>query len=82
MDYKIISEESLTTKHKVFIMDVRVKRRVRRRSHMRRDLDQVKCVKDEDGNVLVQEKDIKDMWNMYFYNLFNERYDISPYFIL
>lgn len=48
------------------------------RERKTRDLDQEKCVKDEDGKVLVQEKDIKDRWKTYFYNLFNEEYDISP----
>lgn len=44
-----------------------------------RHLNQVKCVKDEEGKVLVQEKDIKYRWKTYFYNLFNEGNDISPY---
>lgn len=36
------------------------------------------CVKDEEGKVSVQEKDIKNKWKIYFYNLFNEGYNISP----
>jgi len=39
-----------------------------------RDLDQVKCIKDAEGRVLVQERDIKDRWKKYFHNLFNEGY--------
>ncbi|RZC03247.1 2-keto-3-deoxy-L-rhamnonate aldolase [Glycine soja] len=39
-----------------------------------RDLDQVKCVKDEEGKVLVHEKDIKERWKAYFHNLFNDGY--------
>ena len=30
------------------------------RERKTRDLDQVKCIKDEEGRVLVQERDIKD----------------------
>ena len=45
------------------------------RERKTRDFDQVKCVKDEEDKGLVQKKDIKDRWKMYFYNLFNEGYD-------
>ncbi|KAL5155233.1 LINE-1 retrotransposable element ORF2 protein [Glycine soja] len=38
------------------------------------DLDHVKCVKDEEGKVLVHEKDIKERWKVYFHNLFNDGY--------
>ncbi|RZB60259.1 LINE-1 retrotransposable element ORF2 protein [Glycine soja] len=44
------------------------------RERKTRDLDQVKCVKDEEGKVLVHEKDIKERWKAYFHNLFNDRY--------
>lgn len=30
-----------------------------------RDLDQVKCIKDEECRVLVHEKDLKDRWTYY-----------------
>lgn len=43
---------------------------------MTRDLDKVKCVKDGEGKVLVQENDIKGRWKTYFDNSFNEGYDI------
>ena len=33
MDCKVIPGESLTTQHRVMVMDVRVKRRARRRNH-------------------------------------------------
>ena len=46
------------------------------RERKTRDLDQSKCVKDEEGRVLVQERDIKDRWKKYFHNLFNEGYEI------
>ena len=37
-----------------------------------RDLDQVKCIKDEERNVLVADGDIKERWKNYFHKLFNE----------
>lgn len=40
------------------------------------DLNQLKCIKDDEGNVLVKEIYIKDRWKKYFQNLFNEGYDI------
>lgn len=40
------------------------------------DLNQLKCVKDDKGNVLVKEIYIKDRWKKYFKILFNEGYDI------
>jgi hypothetical protein len=39
-----------------------------------RELDQVKCMKDEEGKIIVQERDIKHRWKKYFHNLFNEGY--------
>lgn len=30
-----------------------------------RYLDQVKCINDEEGAILVHEEDIKDRWNKY-----------------
>ncbi|CAK8565279.1 unnamed protein product [Lathyrus sativus] len=50
---------------------------VKGRKRKTRDLDQVKCAKDEEENALVQEKDIKDRWKTYLNNLFNEG-DIAP----
>ncbi|KAL5157078.1 Outer envelope protein 64, mitochondrial [Glycine soja] len=44
------------------------------RERKTRDLDQVKCVKDEEDKVLVHEKDIKERWKAYFHNLFNDGY--------
>ncbi|KAL5146330.1 Craniofacial development protein 2 [Glycine soja] len=44
------------------------------RERKTRDLDQVKCIKDEEGKVLVHEKDIKERWKAYFHNLFNDGY--------
>ncbi|KAL6536568.1 hypothetical protein OROGR_013140 [Orobanche gracilis] len=36
-----------------------------------RDIGKVKCVKDNDQNVLVQDKEIKERWRSYFDTLFN-----------
>ncbi|KAH1219602.1 LINE-1 retrotransposable element ORF2 protein [Glycine max] len=44
------------------------------RERKTRNLDQVKCVKDEEDKVLVHEKDIKERWKAYFHNLFNDEY--------
>ncbi|KAH1256215.1 LINE-1 retrotransposable element ORF2 protein [Glycine max] len=128
LNCKVIPGESLTTQHRVLVMDVRIRDRAKRRSplvaprikwwHLKarnetkkavsearaqafdglyqalgtrdgersiyrlakgrerktRDLDQVKCVKDEEGKVLVHEKDIKERWKAYFHNLFNDGY--------
>jgi hypothetical protein len=43
------------------------------RERKTRDLTQVKCIKDEDGRVLVQDHDIKNRWEQYFQNLFNKQ---------
>jgi Reverse transcriptase (RNA-dependent DNA polymerase) len=37
-----------------------------------RDLDQVRCIKDAEGNILTTDQDIKDRWEKYFSVLFNE----------
>lgn len=43
---------------------------------MTRDLHKVKCIKIDGNRVLVMEKDIKNRWKKYFYDLFNEWYEI------
>nr|XP_009761102.1 PREDICTED: uncharacterized protein LOC104213317 [Nicotiana sylvestris] len=40
-----------------------------------RDLDQVKCIKDEDGKVLMDEALIRRRWQTYFHKLLNEERD-------
>ncbi|KAG5604170.1 hypothetical protein H5410_025662 [Solanum commersonii] len=42
------------------------------RDRKARDLDQVKCIKDEEGKVLVDEISIKQRWQRYFHKLLNE----------
>jgi len=39
------------------------------RERKARDLDQVKCIKDEEGNVLVEETSIKQRWQTYVHKL-------------
>ena len=39
----------------------------------------MRCVKDEGGNVLVSDNNIKDEWKNYFYRLFNDREETMNY---
>ncbi|XP_070055997.1 uncharacterized protein [Nicotiana tomentosiformis] len=36
------------------------------------DLDQVRCIKDEEGRVLMEEAQLKQRWQTYFHKLLNE----------
>ncbi|KAM1719513.1 hypothetical protein ACFX12_021307 [Malus domestica] len=49
----------------------------RAREKKTRDLNQVRCIKDEDGKVLATENAVKDRWKCYFHNLFNEGHERS-----
>ncbi|KAM1632312.1 hypothetical protein ACFX2K_020220 [Malus domestica] len=49
----------------------------RAREKKTRDLNQVRCIKDEDGKVLATENAVKDRWKGYFHNLFNEGHEMS-----
>ena len=49
----------------------------RAREKKTRDLNQVRCIKDEDGKVLATEKAVKDKWRGNFHNLFNEGHEMS-----
>ncbi|KAM3394643.1 hypothetical protein P3S68_003646 [Capsicum galapagoense] len=40
-----------------------------------RDLDQVRCIKGEDGRVLVEDGHIKKIWQSYFHKLLNDEGD-------
>ena len=44
----------------------------KRKKKKKRDLDQMKCIKDVEGKVLVMKQDIKERWMSYFYKLFNK----------
>jgi len=36
-----------------------------------RDLDSVRCIKHEDGKVLVKDTKVQERWQSFFYKLFN-----------
>ncbi|XP_060184057.1 uncharacterized protein LOC132613816 isoform X1 [Lycium barbarum] len=52
--------------------DRKLFRLARVRERRARDVDQVKCIKDEHGKVLVEETLIKQRWQSYFHKLLNE----------
>ncbi|KAM2624012.1 hypothetical protein TB1_031028 [Malus domestica] len=52
-------------------------REAKARDKKTRDLNQVRCIKDEDGKVLATENAVKDRWKGYFHNLFNEGHERS-----
>jgi len=50
----------------------------RARERQTRDLSCVRCIKDEDGKVLVEDTKVQERWQSYFYKLFNgERFNVS-----
>ena len=50
------------------------------RERRTRDLNSVRCIKDEDGKVLVEEVKVQERWQNYFYELFNrEGFDVSQH---
>jgi len=52
----------------------------RARERRTRDLNSVRCVKDEDGRVLVEDVKVQGRWQDYFRKLFNgEDLDVSPH---
>ncbi|XP_070039885.1 uncharacterized protein [Nicotiana tomentosiformis] len=50
-------------------------RLIKVREKKARDLDQMRCIKDEDGRVLMVEAQIKRRWHTYFHKLLNEEGD-------
>ncbi|WMV16255.1 hypothetical protein MTR67_009640 [Solanum verrucosum] len=55
--------------------DKKLYRLAKARERKARDVDQVKCIKDEEGKVLVEETSIKQRWRKYFHKLLNEEGD-------
>jgi len=48
------------------------------RERRTRDLSSVRCIKDEDGKLLVEDSKVQERWRSYFYKLFNgERFEVS-----
>ncbi|XP_070014310.1 uncharacterized protein [Nicotiana sylvestris] len=45
------------------------------RERKARDLDQLRCIKDEDGRVLAEDAQIKRRWQTYFHKLLNGKGD-------
>ncbi|XP_070034759.1 uncharacterized protein [Nicotiana tomentosiformis] len=50
-------------------------RLVKLRERKAHDLDQVRCIKDDDGRVLMEDSQIKKRWQIYFYKYLNEEGD-------
>ncbi|XP_070032106.1 uncharacterized protein [Nicotiana tomentosiformis] len=57
--------------------DKRLFRLAKARERKARDLDQIKCIKDEEGRVLLDDELIRQRWQAYFHSLFNEEGDRS-----
>ncbi|XP_054785679.1 uncharacterized protein LOC129292162 [Prosopis cineraria] len=47
------------------------------RERKSRDIEQVRCIKDEEGRILVTDDEIKNRWKTYFSKLFNDGEDSS-----
>ncbi|XP_075088242.1 uncharacterized protein LOC142170271 [Nicotiana tabacum] len=55
--------------------DIKLFRLAKARERKARDLDKLRCIKDEDGRVLMGDPQIKQRWQTYFYGLLNEEGD-------
>ncbi|XP_075083461.1 uncharacterized protein LOC142167199 [Nicotiana tabacum] len=55
--------------------DKKLFRLAKARERKARDLEQVRCIKDEEGRVLMEEAQSKQRWQSYFHRLLNEEGD-------
>nr|XP_009761666.1 PREDICTED: uncharacterized protein LOC104213818 [Nicotiana sylvestris] len=55
--------------------DRKLYRLVKVRERKARDMDQVRCIKDEEGRVLLEGAQIRKRWQSYFHRLWNEEGD-------
>nr|XP_009785284.1 PREDICTED: uncharacterized protein LOC104233574 [Nicotiana sylvestris] len=55
--------------------DKKLSQLAKAREKKARDLDQVRCIKDENYRVLVEEAQIRQRWKSYFHKLLNEEGD-------
>nr|XP_009776232.1 PREDICTED: uncharacterized protein LOC104226047 [Nicotiana sylvestris] len=55
--------------------DKKLFRLAKAREKKARDLDEVRCIKDEDDRVLMEEAQIRQRWQSYFHKLLNEEGD-------
>jgi len=52
----------------------------RARERRTRNLSSVRCIKDEEGRVLIEDTKVQERWQSYFYRLFNrEKFDVAQH---
>ena len=82
---KVVSKARFTSFEEFYkelgtkVREHRMYRIAKIRERKSRDLDQVRCVKDENDNVLVTDDKIRDRWKNYFYKLFNDSAETLNY---
>ena len=57
--------------------DLNIYKLARAKEKKTRDLNQVRCINDENGKVLATVNAVKDRWRGYFHNIFNEGHEKS-----